>query len=355
MDINQFNKSTYRVVQCIRAAIKEDVCALLARNVFTKQQWNVAAGVINDALEKGYATAQPMLLRLCQQAEPAVDNTTLPDALIDVGAAMVAQPKRNFCVYTVVRDDPFLSLWCDYYGKAFGDDNLYVLDNSTTDNTVQRAKLVHPLINVVSVPSNDVANFQRHTNTIKLFQKVFFRGYRVVVHTDADEFLIPDTGDLKVYCDQFLASDDKYVRATGWNVVHQIDSEPALTVPLRDVLNNRNFAVRRPDYDKTQISKVVLDWVLGQHNFSENNKMATNVADPTLSLVHLRNVDFDLLWQQIVRRNSAGPTAGEYFKGDATVEQLQVWMRGPHPYLTPQHESVVQSRTVPDVWRQAFR
>jgi len=289
-------------------------------------QQRIVLALVEDAVSNGHAQAYPWLKETYEADVVARDSAVVfPDAALEQAANMVNlghTGKRDFAAFTIVRNEPFfLELWCSYYGTAFGYDNLYVLDNGTDDDSVLRAKANFPRINVVSVPSERVADWAWCTNVVKCFQRIYLRGHRVVVFADADEYLVPETGDnLRQYCDMFLASERDYVRAKGWGVVHQVDSEPVLENTC-DVLRHRLKAWRAPQYDKTLISKVPLDWAKGSHTIYVNGrKMGDAPVDEELALVHLRDVD-------LARR--------------------QPW----HPTFTDHAD---QYRVVSNVWRKAL-
>lgn len=274
--------------------------------------------------------------------------------------------KRPFCVFTIVRNEPFfLPLWCHYYAKNFGEENLYVLDNSSDDSSVVSVKQRWPRINIKSVPSDAAFAWKWTTDVIKSFQCAALNAPDVVIYSDADEFLIPnnDFADLKSYCEQFAASSKQSARAVGWAVIHQIDTEPPVDVTSFSVLNQRNHIWRAPMYDKTLIAKVPLNWAKGLHTTYDDvgNKLSNDPRDERLALVHLRDIDVDVLYKRSIDRQRMVRFKDQYgchstFHGSTDVAQLHEFFRTRHApwtaFGTMEYEG--DSQNVPEHWRHAF-
>jgi hypothetical protein len=326
-------------------------------------QQRIVLALVEDAVSNGYAQAYPWLLEAYEAELTArASAVVFPDAALEQATNMVNlghAGKRDFAAFTIVRNEPFfLELWCSYYGAAFGHDNLYVLDNGTDDDSVVQAKAKFPLINVVSVPSERVADWAWCTNVVKCFQRIYLWGHRVVVFADVDEYLIPETGEtLRRYCEQFLASDRDYARAKGWGVVHQVDNEPIL-VDQHDVLRHRDVAWRAPQYDKTLISKVPLDWAKGSHTIYVNGtKLGDDPVEHDLAMVHLRDVDVNLFFEQCIRRAKLlGPDyQTTSFHGAATIELVRKYFRTRKPLWNAGDSAYTnEQRIVPETWKQAL-
>lgn len=200
--------------------------------------------------------------------------------------------------FTVTRDEPlFLRVWCNYYGSVFPHEDLYVVDNSTTDSSVEEAKRLFPRINFVERPSPWVHDSMFLKGVVERQVSELLRTHEVVVFAETDEYLIPSAryAGLADYCQQFAASGKPYVRATGWNVVQQVDSEPMIErVAGAQLLARRDSMWRIPIYDKTLITRVPMVYQKGFHNFYVDGvKRVDEPLDEELALLHAWRVDVD--------------------------------------------------------------
>lgn len=358
----KLERAAFLLAQSIRTQFADSVKGQFASEwqKLSPHQQQVVLGLVEDAVNSGHAQAYPWLLS-AYEADLAAQSSfiSFPDAAVDWSAKMVSRSRQGFAAFTIVRNEPFfLNLWCSYYAAAFGEDNLFVLDNSTDDGSVEAAKRKYPSVNVVSVPNDRAADWGWCTNVVKCFQRIFLRGYKVVVFSDSDEYLVPETGNLRTYCEQFLASTRNYVRSQGWGIVHQPDAEPPLSDP-RDVLKNRSHAWRAPLYDKTLISKVPLEWAKGSHTIYVGGKKVSNdLPDPELTLVHLRDVDANLILNQSLKRAQSVEPARRLasFHAAEDMEQVRTYLktRCP-PWSGGQPEYTDEHRDVPEVWKRLLR
>jgi glycosyl transferase family 2 len=266
---------------------------------------------------------------------------------------------KPFCAFTIVRNEPFfLPLWCAYYGAAFGDDNLYVLDNDSTDDSIAREKLRRPRLNVKRVSSNTAFDWRWTTQVIKAFQRSALTAHEVVVYADVDEFLIPAPthNGLRSFCKELQQSGMPYARARGWGVIHQIDSEPALALDCRYPLADRNAAWRAPQYDKTLVSTVPLDWAKGLHTVydAQGTKLQADPVRSDLDLVHLRDVDLGVLYRRTLDRRAMPAMNGNPYltHGSTDIRHLEAWFRTRvAPWNTGSSEFVGDQREVPEHWK----
>lgn len=327
-------------------------------------QQRIVLALVEDAVVNGHAQAYPWLLQAYEADLSTQDNVvSLPDALIDQAAKLVAiaeTGKLQMCAFTIVRNEPFfLHLWCSYYGREFGDNNLFILDNGTDDGSVEEIRRLFPNINIVSVPSEKIMNWVWCTNVVKCFQRILLHGYYMTVFSDSDEYLVPENGrGLKSYCEEFLASERDYVRAQGWGIVHDPDREPAL-VGLVNVLSSRHNAWRAKQYDKTLIAKVPLNWAKGSHTIYVNGqKLSNDPVSEDLSLLHLRDVDANVFFAHCM---NYARLAGETYKSKSMhaasdIQQVKQYLRTRlAPWNTELREYTEERREISDLWRRSLQ
>jgi|SRR5581483_3529029 len=211
----------------------------------------------------------------------------------------------DFAAFTITRNEPlFLRTWLNYYTSNFPPEDVYVIDNSTDDGSVEEARLLHPRVNFVCVPSRGTHVSLFLKQVVEQMQRELLQRYPVVVFAETDEFLIPNAKyvNLRDYCERFLKSKDQWRRAVGWNVVQQPGEAMLSRTPGAQLLVDRRSMWRLPMYDKTLVTKVPMTYQRGFHNFYLNGiKQVNEPIDPTLSLLHGWCLDVD----EYFRRHSA--------------------------------------------------
>lgn len=269
---------------------------------------------------------------------------------------------HDFAVFTIVRNEPFfLPIWCDYYARNFGEESLFILDNSTSDSSVFDAQKRWPGITVGQVPSEEAMMYGWTTEIAKKFQRICLKRYRVVIFADADEYLIPSSkfSSLRDYCERFLASPQAYVRAQGWAPIHQIHSEPLLSGGGQ-LLANRNSMWRTTKYDKTLVSKTPLNWAKGIHTIygDDGVKLRNDPVDPDLALVHTRDVDLSIFHRRCVDRSKMPSKRGLNF-GSTDLETVRAYFETLVPWWQtfelsdPEYQGTAQP--VPEHWKALLR
>ena len=97
-------------------------------------------------------------------------------------------PAMKIAAITMAFDEPFfLPLWIRHYGEAFGYENLYVIDDGSTDGSAQGLGAAN-VMRRPRVPFDD----QERADLISLIEIELLRTNDAVVYTDTDEFIIAD-------------------------------------------------------------------------------------------------------------------------------------------------------------------
>jgi hypothetical protein len=187
-------------------------------------------------------------------------------------------------VVTMVRDEAlFFPIWLRYYTRFFGADDIYVIDDGTTDGSTDAGGFVR-------IPYSSEAtgwSAAMHHHTVQALQHELLGRYDAVLCVDVDEIVAPDPrdGDLGDYLDRL---EEEWVTCAGYEVVHLRDAEPPLD-PERPLLEQRGHWFASPAYAKPALARVPMEWAGGFHGRLDG---LTN-PDPDLVLIHLRRVDFD--------------------------------------------------------------
>jgi hypothetical protein len=211
--------------------------------------------------------------------------------------------RKDFAAFTITRNEPlFLRVWLNYYTSVFPPEDIYVIDNSTADTSVEEARVLHPRVNFVFQPSVSAHISLFLKRTVESQQTLLLKNYKVVVFSETDEYLIPTTrySGLRDYCEQFLLSDKQHVRAQGWNVVQQPDNEASVgREPGQQILADRSSMWRLPVYDKSLVTKRPLTYTKGFHVIYVNGtRDYKGAVDEDLSLFHAWCVDVDEFYRR---------------------------------------------------------
>ena len=198
-------------------------------------------------------------------------------------ASVGAPARKRRAVVTMVHDESvFLPIWLRYYSRFFEPDDIYVLDNDTTDGSTDGPGFVR-----VPAPSDRVD----HTwmvETLAAFQHELIDRYDAVMVTDVDEIIAPDPswGDLGQYIDRL---DEDFVNALGYEVIHLPDREPPLDLD-QPILGQRAYWFANDAYDKPLLATVPMEWVPGFHSTLDGS----HNEDPDLRLIHLHRMDYEM-------------------------------------------------------------
>lgn len=259
----------------------------------------------------------------------------------------VLAPPRRAIITMVHNESVFLPLWLGYYGRWFAPEDIYVLDNETSDGSTDRDGFVR--IPVV----NEFVDHHWMVRTVQELQHDLLGGdYDLVMVTDVDEIIAlpPARGDLGTYLDRF---DEEFVNCLGYELVHRKDREPALDLS-RPLLEQRHWWAPSGIYDKPAITTVPLDWKPGFHGRTDNN---TNY-DPDVALVHLHRMDYDMCRERHQIRSRKRWADEDADKGWAvhnriTGDDFDRWFYGVSAFGT-ERAFELHLEQIPAAWRGAF-
>jgi Glycosyl transferase family 2 len=203
-------------------------------------------------------------------------------------------PRRR-AVVTMVHNEPaFLPIWLGYYSRWFSPEDIYVLDNETTDGSTSGGGFVR-----LAAPHHCVDE-QWRVATVQALQHELIQRYEIVVVTDVDELIAPtpQVGTLGQYLDRF---DEEWVNCLGYELLHLRDREAPFD-PTRPILSQRHHWFPNGGYDKPAVSSAPLEWRTGFHGRADYHYN----PDPDLRLIHLHRMDYEIcLTRHRLRRNRA--------------------------------------------------
>jgi Glycosyltransferase family 92 len=198
-------------------------------------------------------------------------------------ASRAPRRRRSRAMVTIVNNEPvFLPIWLAYYSRFFAPEDIYVLDNESTDDAIERGGFVR-------IPAaHDRVDHRWMVSAVQDLQHELLERYDIVVFTDVDELIAPapQRGTLGDYLDDF---DEDWVNCLGYEILHVQDDEPPLQLD-RPILDQRGHWFYNDGYDKAAIATVPLAWHPGFHGRSDFHFN----LDPDLRLIHLHRVDYDI-------------------------------------------------------------
>ncbi len=197
--------------------------------------------------------------------------------------------KRIAAITTVRNDALFLPKWIDYYGAAFGHENLFVFLDGHDQIAPKNAERVN-IIRLPHIPLKRVPAMRRRAKIMSHLSAGLHQNFDIVMATDVDEFLILDPNhgdDLAAYLSHIKGVTT--VSGLGLDVGQHIGKEDALDTN-QPFLNQRRFAHLSSRYTKPATSFKPITWGSGMHRVKGRNFH----IDPNLYHFHFGMIDYAL-------------------------------------------------------------
>ncbi len=233
-------------------------------------------------------------------------------------------------VMTMTRDEAaMLPRWVGYYGSQVGNDNLFVIDDNSVDQSTDQLPCT-----VLHMPPGPWKRnwMQTRVDLVNSLTRGLLTCFDVVIFTDVDEFLVPDPqhhDGLRAYLDARASSDA--LAPLGLNVLHDPGSEPPLEAG-RPVLSQRRLVKFAPGMCKPLVKRRPAPWLQGFHGIK-----APYVVDPELLLLHLKYADEQALAdvadrrQKIYVQERRGSGKSTWPLGAETLQQqVRQWVAEVH-------------------------
>jgi Glycosyl transferase family 2 len=229
---------------------------------------------------------------------------------------------------TMTRDEAdMLPRWLDYYGRQFGTDSLFVIDDGSTDGSTDA--LPCTVLRLPPAPWKE-SWMQTRTDLVNGLSRGLLACFDVVIFSDVDEFLVPDPqryADLPAYVNAH--PDEPVLAPVAVNLVHHVTAEPALD-PRRPVLAQRRFVKFVPAMCKPLVKRVAAPWMMGFHGIKASYRI-----DPDLLLVHLKYYDRDALAgvaearRELHEKHGRGAAGSSWSLGAKEIQkQMAGWVGG---------------------------
>ena len=217
-----------------------------------------------------------------------------------------------------------LPLWRAYYGQAFGDANLFVLDNGSDDGGADHLGGAQ----VLRVPRGRYHDDNLKAVFVSRCQAALLAYYDVVVFADADEFLVPDPARFHGLADFIERRCVRLVNPIGLDLYHVPDLEPEIDL-ARPILAQRSYVRFAFPYCKPAISRIPLRWDPGAHTCDHPPSI-----DRDLFLFHLKRMDLALALRRLRTSRAIRWSGNAIAKGHGQDHRLedQEFVRRLFPY-----------------------
>lgn len=203
--------------------------------------------------------------------------------------------KKKCAVFTTVKNESiFLPIWLRHYQQYFANEDIYVLDHSSTDGSTFNLP-----VNVCLVSNDYVNDHEWLVKTAQDFQRQLLQEYQCVVFAESDEILYSIDKPLNETLNDFIQGDDLYATCSGYSVIQDTQNELALS-PDDYIFEKRNLWYKDAAEDKTLVSKVPLEWNWGFHSLKGRN----NNYHRDLYIAHLHRFDFETMVKRHQERTS---------------------------------------------------
>ena len=200
----------------------------------------------------------------------------------------MGKKSKKIAVLTMARNDEFfLNRWVKYYGKIFGEDNLYIY----LDGIDQKPPRGAGHANVTAVPKLGIKVVDaenRRWGFMSDRAAELFKKYDLVIGTDADEFLVLDP-NVEITLPEYLSQ--KKIKTSlsplGLDIAENFEKEQPFNTS-RPFLEQRSYALIHSRFTKSSIIAKPVRWGRGAHRIRGKNYH----IDPNLFLFHFGNYDY---------------------------------------------------------------
>lgn len=229
----------------------------------------------------------------------------------------ITMTQKRIAAITMARNDEFfLSRWIEYYGKLFGNENLYIILDGLDQVVPKNAGTA----NITKLPHTDMsraAGDKYRINLISDRANELLKQYDIVIGCDCDEFLAVDPA-LNQDLNEYLSN--KKINTTlsglGLDVGQHLKLEKTLDTS-KSFLSQRAYALLSTRYTKPVVINRPVRWGSGFHRIKGHDFH----IDKNLYLFHFGAVDMDML---IAKAANRGPDWVNHLKrrGNGTINDV---------------------------------
>lgn len=206
--------------------------------------------------------------------------------------------QKRIAVITMARDDEFfLTRWIEYYGKLFGNKNLYIYLDGMDQTPPKNATGVN-ITQFPHTPMSRVAGDKYRIDLLSDLANKLMNKYDIVIGCDSDEFLIVDPKVNKTLGEYLSGLNIKTsVSGLGLDIGQNMNCESELDT-TRPMLAQRKYALISTRYTKPVVLASRARWGRGFHRVKHH----TFHIDKNLYLLHFGAVDMNMLLTKAEKR-----------------------------------------------------
>ena len=206
---------------------------------------------------------------------------------LDVTCIQMSERPGHVAAFTqAFNEGDMLLYWESYYAGLVGHENLFVLNNGSTDDSCSR---LNKKTTVVNMPGG-VVDHNNFAQSQSYFQRFLLQKYCWVIKVDTDEFIACEGDLVETLSDMPIGV---YGAGVPLAVIHASDDEAPFDFGRRVCTQRKNFVYEAALKTRPTIASVPVSWAIGNHAAHEGC-----ILLPEFIAVHLRYVDFDMLWMR---------------------------------------------------------
>lgn len=201
----------------------------------------------------------------------------------------------------------FIKLWYGYYSKHFADCDIFILDDGSDDGLYDGMNVeIRSFSSKLGPGEKKGMDDSRMNSQIKkLFNELLLR-YEYVLHSDCDEFVVPDPrrwpGGLKEYIENFQ---DEFAQCSGYNVLHTTGVPLDITKPL--LPQRMHWQRDWNHYCKVLLARSDPKWGGGLHSSrwqTNHNPLIYDIERQDFRLIHMHYACPDLIRRRYEQRRT---------------------------------------------------
>jgi hypothetical protein len=231
---------------------------------------------------------------------PKVLKASVDPLRLNTRRVQLPQKAARVAVFTqAYNEGAMLHYWEQYYGRMVGFENLYVLDNASTDGSCQK---LNPRTSVIHMPQTPV-DHEHFAQVQGYFQRFLLLKYDWVIKVDTDELLSCEGGLVERLA---KTPPGTYRPETAVEVVHDTQGEPPFDFNGPVGRQRKHFVQGTKLLIRPIISSQPTTWTAGNHLGHE-----LSVVMDGLIVSHLKYFDLDFLLSKNKRWATMVPTENE--------------------------------------------
>lgn len=220
---------------------------------------------------------------------------------------------NNCCLLSYVHNEPFFfPIFLRYYSQIFEPQDIYIISNNNDYEFMYELQknYLFTRIDLKTEYNHDFTAIHQEVN--KQFA-ILFAKYKFVFLLECDEILYHSDGLLSA-CKFYERLPMPAIRCMGFEPVHDYLNGESTIDPSLPLLKQRKLWWDTKYFRKPVCLKQPIDYWYNMHNYDNNY----HLIDAKLKLIHLKMIDYDVLWkrnEEALKEGNFSPETLESGKG----------------------------------------